>query len=71
MLKKFWKLILKNVFNSVPFKKLELPIHPFMNMPKTDSTAIVSFVCSEKLQNSWRASVVESRFSKVRETSAF
>ena len=28
MLKKFWKLILKNVFNSVPFKKLELSNPP-------------------------------------------
>ena len=40
-------------------------------MPKTDSTAHVSFVCSEKLQNCWESAVVELHFSKVRETSAF
>ena len=40
-------------------------------MPKIDSTASVSFVCSEKLQIAGRASVVESHLSKVRETSTF
>ena len=50
-------------------KNLSCPIHPPTTMPKTDSAASVSFVCSEKLQN--RASVVESQFSKVRETSMF
>ena len=38
-------------------------------MPKTDSFANVSFVCSEKRFG--RASVVESHLSKVRETFAF
>ena len=40
-------------------------------MPKTDSTASASFVCSAKLQIAGRASVVESHLSKVRETSTF
>ena len=50
-------------------KNSSCPIHPTITMPKTDSAASVSFVCSEKLQN--RASVVESHFRKARETSKF
>ena len=40
-------------------------------MPRTDPTGSVSFICSEKLQNCWRVSHLESHFSKVRETSTF
>ena len=45
-------------------KNSRCPIHPLITMSKTDSAAV-----SEKLQN--RASVVESHFSKARETSMF
>ena len=50
-------------------KNSSCPIHPPITIPKTDSAASVSFVCSDKLQN--RASVAESHFRKARETSMF
>ena len=52
-------------------KNSSCPIHLPITMPKTDSAASVSFVCSEKIQNCWDLSVVEWHFSKVRETSMF
>ena len=52
-------------------KNSNCPIHLPITMPKTDSAASVSFACSEKLQIAGRACVVESHFSKVRETSMF
>ena len=61
----------KNVFSSVPFKKVELSKPPTYNNSKIDSTANISFVCFENFQIAWRASVVESLFSKVTETSGF
>ena len=36
-------------------KNSSCSIHPPITMPKTDSTACVSFVCSEKLQNCWES----------------
>ena len=59
----------KNVFSSVPFKKLELSNPPTYIYSKTDSTANISFVCFENFKTGWRASVVESLFSKVKEPS--
>ena len=46
---------LKNVFSSVPFKKLNCPIHPNITVKKTDSTKSVSFVCSENFQICWES----------------
>ena len=61
----------KNIFSSVHFKKLELSIHLPLTIPKTDSTANVSFVYSDHFKIAARASVVKSLFSKVTETPAF
>ena len=52
-------------------KNSRCPIHPPIYIPKADSTTSVSFVCSENFKIAGRASVVESHFSKVRETSTF
>ena len=52
-------------------KHLICPIHPTMTMPKTDTTKIVSFVCSQNyFKIAGRASVMVSTFSAVTETSA-
>ena len=61
----------KNVFSSVPFKKLELSNPPTYNYRKTDSDAIVSFVCYKNFEIGLRASVLESHLSKVTETFGF
>ena len=61
----------KNVFSSVPFKKFELSNPPTYNYRKTDSAAIISFVCFENFEIGLRASVVESHLSKVTETFGF
>ena len=61
----------ENVFSSVPFKKSELSYPPSYNYRKTDSVAIISFVCFENLEIGLRASVVESHLRKVTETFGF
>ena len=61
----------ENVFSSVPFKKSELSYPPTYNYRKTDSVAIISFVCFENLEIGLRASVVESHLRKVTETFGF
>ena len=61
----------KNVFSSVPFKKLELSNTPNYNYRKTDFVAIVSIVYFENFEIGLRVSVVESHLSKVTETFRF
>ena len=52
----FWKVINKKMsLTEFLLKDLSRPIHPPITMPKTDSTASVSFACSEKLQNCWKS----------------
>ena len=65
------KIIKKMSLIALLLKNSSCPIHSHITMPRTDSTAHVSFVCSEKLQNCWESAVVALHFSKVRETSAF
>ena len=71
LLRKIWKIIRKNVFSSVPFKKFELSNPPTYNYRKTDSSANVSFVCFENFKIGLRASVVESHLGKATETFGF
>ena len=54
----------KNVFSSVPFKKFELSNPPTYNYKKTDSAAIISFLCFENFKIGLRAYVVESHLIK-------
>ena len=68
-IKKALKSYQKNVFSSVPFKKLEQYNPSTSNNSKADSTANISFVCFENFKVGLRSSVVESLFSKVTETS--
>ena len=70
-LRKFLKIIKKNIFSSVPFKILELSNPPSYKNSKTDSTENISFVCFENFKIGWRASVVESHFNKVAKTVGF
>ena len=58
----------KNVFSSVPFKKLELFNPPTYDYTRTDSVANISFVCFENIKVGWRVSLVESHLSKVIKT---
>ena len=58
----------KNVFSGVSFlKNSSCPIHLPIALPKTDSTASVSFVFKRILRFTVRASVLESVFSKLTE----
>ena len=59
--------------SSVAFllKKFELSNRHNNNYTKTDSTANIFLVCFENIKIVWRASVMESRFSKVTEMSWF
>ena len=59
----------KSIFSSVSFKKFELSSPPtYIYIPKTDTTASVSFVYSKNFKIPGRVSAVESRFIKVTET---
>ena len=58
----------KNVFNGFPFKKIGLSNPPIY---KTDSTASFFFDFLKNFKIGGRASVAESLFRKVKETSAF
>ena len=61
----------ENVFSNVPFKKFELFNIPTYNYRKTDSPAIISFVCFENFEIDLRTSVVESNLSQVTEPFGF
>ena len=70
------KFFLGDVGKTAVTKVLEnyqkkLSNQPTYNYRKTDSTANISFVCFENFKNGLRASVVESRLSKVTETFGF
>ena len=72
LLKKNYQKIIRKA-SSVAFllKKFELSNPHTNNYTKTDSTANISLVCFENIKIVWRASVIESRFSKLTETSRF
>ena len=61
----------KNVFSSIPFKKIELSNPPTYNYRKADYTANISFVYFENFKFGLRASVDELQLSKVTETFGF
>ena len=52
-------------------KNSSCPIHLHITMPKTDSPQVFPLFILRNFKIAGRASVVESHFSKVRETSAF
>ena len=57
----------KNVFSSVS----SCPIHPPTTIPKSESTINVPFACSENFQNCRESVFGATRFSKIKEASAF
>ena len=61
----------KNIFSSVPLKKIKPFNPPTYNYKKTNSTAVVFFVCFENFKIGLRPSAVESHLSKVTETFGF
>ena len=67
----FGKLSKKMSLIAFLLKNSSCPIHLHITMPKTDSPQVFPLFILRNFKIAGRASVVESHFSKVRETSAF